>query len=102
MPSQIGTTFGSYATAPRRIVVSLISLEQWEAREGSPDEVVEVVDVRRHDPAGARVAEDALEGEVLREGGTAAGLERAIGHVDGGLEGGEARLEDEQRCVRRA
>src|SRR6266404_5600361 len=41
-------------------------------------------------------------GRCFEKDGTAAGLERAIGHVDGGLEGGEARLEDEQRCVRRA
>src|SRR5882672_843314 len=96
MPSQIVTTFASYATAPMRIVSSAMAAsEERQARQGPPDEVVEVVDGRRHHPARARVAEETLDGQVLREGGAAARLHGEVGHVDGGLERGETRLEDE-------
>src|SRR5436190_1625952 len=59
MPSQIVTTFGSYATAPRRIVACATVLplpEQRHARQDPPEELLEVIDGRGHHPLRARRA----------------------------------------------
>ena len=83
-PSQIVTTFGSYATAPSRNVVSLATVarsEQRQAADGLADEVVERVGGRRHDPRGARVAEAALDAELLAERRAAAHAHREVGDL---------------------
>src|SRR5438067_2506304 len=100
MPSQMLTTFGSYATAPSRMVCVLMTCsrsEERETRQRLADEVLEVIDRRRHDPTRARVAEHALEAEVARKRGAPACLHREVGHLVGGVQRGDARLEDEER-----
>src|SRR6266571_8658326 len=103
IPSQIVTTFGSYATAPTRMIGSLMgSSEERQAGQGPADEVLEVVDGGRHDPARAGVAEEALDGEVLREGRAAAGLHREVRDLDRRLDGREPGLQHvEGRRLRR-
>ena len=53
---------------------------------------------RRHDPAGARIAEKALDAELPRERRAAARLHRQIGHCEHRFERGKARLENVKRC----
>src|SRR5690348_14550439 len=105
------TALGSYATAPTRMPGSFIGpfrssmkdirnaprgfpeLEQRQPGQRLADQVLQVVDRGGHDPSGAGVAEEALDRQVSRERGAAAGLHREVRDVDGGLDGAEARLE---------
>ena len=79
MPSQIVTTFGSYATAPTQIVrlmlpfvygsiVILVALrcsEQRHSQHRLADEFAQHVARRRHHSARMGIAEQALDGHVL-------------------------------------
>ena len=69
MPSQIGTTFGVYATAPTTngSHVDIRLLEQRKTCQGLAVEVVERVGGRGHHRPGASIAERTLDGQVLGE-----------------------------------
>ena len=67
----------------------------------SPAELAQMIGGRRHDAAGARVAEHALEIHVARERGAAARLHRQVGDVDGRLDRGQPRQQHEQRRLGR-
>src|SRR5882724_791835 len=72
--------------------------EQRQAGQGAADELMQMIDGRRHHPAGAGVAEDPLDAELAREGGAAAGLHREIGDRVGRLQRRQSALQDEERC----
>src|SRR5215216_2535376 len=81
MPSQIVTTFGSYATAPTQIVRLMLLLalrlksmrsEQRYSQNGLADEVAQNIARRRHHCARMGIAEQSLDGKVLGKRGAAA------------------------------
>src|SRR5215831_9218489 len=93
MPSQIPTTFGSYATAPMVRVSSMTHSEQRDAEERLADELAEHVHGRRHDRACVSIAEVALDGGVLGERGATARMHGAGGHPDRRLAGSGLHLQ---------
>src|SRR5690349_548160 len=99
-PSQIVTTFGSYATAPSvSVLIAAPASEQREAAAGLPDEVVELVGRRRHDARRLRVAEDALDADLLAIRRAAADAHAELRHLERRLSRGGLAFEDAQHRV---
>src|SRR5262249_45402764 len=101
MPSQIPTTFGSYATAPTQIVCVMIASrlsnsasklqrplsrsEQRYSQNGFADELAQNIAGRRHDRAGMGIPEQSLDGQMLGKRGTSTYPHRRRGHGDSNI-----------------
>src|SRR6266576_2822331 len=90
MPSQILTTFGSYATAPIQIVWLMIASrlsrsEQRYSQNGFADEFPQNVAGRRHDSARMGIAEQSLNGQMLGKRSASAPPHRRRGDGDGNI-----------------
>src|SRR5260370_22285064 len=108
MPSQMETTFGSYATAPTQIVRAMATVsrfgshssfgsEEGNAQDRLTDELAQYVPGRRHDRARVGIPEQPLDVHVLRECAAAADAHRARGDVDRDVSRGRLALEHAQQ-----